>query len=97
MDGIATLSSHGDFSVFTYGDHVIRFRTSPHLERYTAIKEWDAGCIVCSAKYDNSAEDEEEYIDLVPILRNLYFDADTFLHPIREVRINYDRQTAAHV
>lgn len=30
---------------------------------------------------------EEEYIDVVPILENLYFDPDTFLAPIKEVRV----------
>ena len=31
----------------------------------------------------------EEYIDLVPILENLYYDVDKFLEPIKEVRIEY--------
>ncbi|MBS4934502.1 MAG: hypothetical protein KH000_03530, partial [Coprococcus comes] len=30
---------------------------------------------------------EEEYIDLVPILQKLYFDADEFLKPIEGVQI----------
>ena len=46
----ATLSSTGEFTVFSCGDRVIRFKTSPHLERYMEIKEWDKGYIVCSAK-----------------------------------------------
>lgn len=29
-------------------------------------------------------------IDLVPILENLYYDADKFLEPIKKVRIQYD-------
>jgi hypothetical protein len=90
MPNEATLSSSGDFTIFSFGEHVIRFRTSSHLERYTAIKEWDAGYIVCMAKYDNSPEEEEEYIDLVPILENLYFDVEKFLRPIQKVRICYD-------
>ena len=32
---------------------------------------------------------EEEYIDLVPILNNLYIDADAFLKPIRKVELQY--------
>ena len=86
----ATLSSSGNMTVFAYGPHVIRFRTSPHLERYTAVKEWDHGYIVCSAKYDNAEDTEEEYIDLVPILENLYFDPSRFLDPIKKVRVRYD-------
>ena len=30
---------------------------------------------------------EEEYIDLIPILNNLYIDADAFLKPIRKVEL----------
>ena len=86
----ATLSSNGDFTSFTYGNHCIRFRTSPYLERYTSVKEWDNGYIVCMAKYLNAAEPEEEYIDLVPILRNLYFDPVKFLKPIEKVRVSYE-------
>ena len=90
MTSVATLSSSGEFTAFSFGGHVIRFRTSPHLERYTSVKEWDAGYIVCSAKYDNAQAEEEEYIDLVPILHNLYFDAEQFLKPIQKVRVSYD-------
>ena len=35
----------------------------------------------------NSESSEEEYIDLVPILNNLYIDADAFLKPIRKVEL----------
>ena len=40
-------------------------------------------------KYENH-EEEEEYIDLIPILENLYFDPDEFLSPIKKVRIDYE-------
>ena len=40
------------------------------------------------AKYEG-CEEEEEYIDLIPILKNLYFDVDNFLKPIQKVRIEY--------
>lgn len=88
-NGQATLSSRDGYTVFSYGGHEIRFRTSPYLERYTSIKEWDDGYLVTSAKYSTLAEEEEEYIDLVPILENLYFDPQTFLKPIKNVRIQY--------
>ncbi|MCI5868462.1 MAG: hypothetical protein MR224_02995 [Dorea sp.] len=32
----------------------------------------------------------EEYIDLIPILQNLYFDVESFLKPIEGVCIQYD-------
>jgi hypothetical protein len=31
----------------------------------------------------------EEYIDLLHILQNLYYDVDAFLNPIKEVRVDY--------
>ena len=40
------------------------------------------------AKYEGINE-VEEYIDLIPILQNLYYDIDTFLEPIKEVRVEY--------
>ena len=39
------------------------------------------------AKYKQNQEPEEEYIDLVPILEKLYFDADKFLEPIKGVEV----------
>lgn len=42
------------------------------------------------AKYNNHKEDIEEYIDLIPILQNLYFDTESFLHSIERVDIQYD-------
>ena len=35
----ATLSSSGDFTIFQFGTHTIRFRTSSHLIKYTSVKE----------------------------------------------------------
>ena len=86
----AILSSHGDFTSFTCGTHVIRFRTPSSLERYLSVKEWNNGYLVVMAKYRNIPKPEEEYIDLTPILKNLYFDAERFLAPIKEVSIRYD-------
>lgn len=86
----AVLSSKGNLTSFSCGSHTIRFRSSPRLERYTAVKEWDHGYLVVMAKYRNIPNEEEEYIDLVPILNNLYFDADRFLSPIKKVVIRYD-------
>lgn len=84
----AILSSDKLFTSFMFKGHNIRFRTSPRLERYTKVIEWDNGYIVVMAKYEGS-EEEEEYIDLIPILENLYFDAEDFLKPIQKVRIEY--------
>ncbi len=40
------------------------------------------------ARYEG-IEEEEEDIDLVPILQNLYFNVNEFLKPIQKVRIEY--------
>ena len=57
------------------------------LEYYAEVKEWDNGYLVIMAKYKHNKDLEEEYIDLVPILQKLYFDADEFLKPIEGVQI----------
>lgn len=87
MSNIAMLSNDKNYTSFEYNGHNIRFRTSAKLEHYTEVKEWDYGYLVVMAKYEGKEEPEEEYIDLVPILENLYFDVDEFLKPIKEVRI----------
>ena len=89
MKNTAFLSSKGNYTSFTFGDRNIRFMTSPRLERYTAVKEWNNGYIVVMAKYEGTDE-EEEYIDLIPILRNLYIEPDEFLKNIKEVIIKYE-------
>ena len=87
MTGIATLGNENNYTVFKYGNHVIRFAAPYSLEHYTEVKEWDKGYLVVMAKYKHNKKPEEEYIDLVPILQNLYFNADEFLEPIKGVRV----------
>ena len=55
--------------------------------RYTKEDEWDNGYLVVMAKYKEVPE-VEEYIDLIPILDMLYYDTETFLKPIKEVKID---------
>ena len=88
MENEAILSSNNQFTSFKFNGSTIRFRTSPRLEKYTKILEWDNGYIVVMAKYEGHDE-EEEYIDLIPILQDLYFDTEEFLSPIKKVRIEY--------
>jgi len=87
MSNSAILSHQGSMTSFSFLDRTIRFRTSPSLERYTRVVEWDNGYLVVVAKY--VGQTEEEYIDLVPILENLYIDADCFLQSIKAVKIQY--------
>lgn len=90
MPNEAILSSENEYTIFKYDNYVIRFRAPYSLERYTQVKEWDHGYLVVMAKYAHNMNDEEEYIDLIPILENLYYDAHEFLAPIKKVRIQYD-------
>ncbi len=85
----AYLSNDKDMIKFQYGDKIIRFRGPYSLECFTSVKEWDNGYLVVMAKYRHNKEAEEEYIDLVPILKNLYIDASRFLKPIKEVSLVY--------
>ena len=89
-NGIAVLSSFDKYTTFSYGGTTLTFRTCNGLERYTRINLWDNGYIEVMAKYSHQPEEIEEYIDLNPILDNLYMDKESFLKPIREVRIEYD-------
>ena len=84
----ALLSSNGDMTSFRYGNSNIRFRTPKRLKRYVDVKEWDNGYIVVMADYEGLGE-TEEYIDLLPILKNLYINPETFLKPIKSVKIDY--------
>ena len=85
--GCAFLSNKDKLTIFRYGKYIIRFRAPYSLERYTDIKEWDDGYLVVMAKYSHREESEEDYIDLVPILENLYIQPEEFLKSIKEVRI----------
>ena len=67
----AYLSNKGKYTFFTFRDTTIKFLTSKNLEKYTSIVEWDKGYLVVMSKNYNQ-EECEDYIDLVPILRNLY-------------------------
>ena len=86
----AFLSNKDGFTVFQYGNHVIRFKAPYSLEKYMEVKQWDDGYLVVMAKYRHNQEMEEEYIDLVPILEKLYIIPEIFLKPIKEVRIQND-------
>ena len=88
LSSVALLSNDGDMTSFRYGNSNIRFRTPKRLKRYVDVKEWDNGYIVVMADYEGLGE-TEEYIDLLPILKNLYINPETFLKPIKSVKIDY--------
>ena len=89
MDGTAILSSFDKYTTFTYGGKTLTFRTCNGLERYTKVLTWDQGYIEVMAKYKHLSEEIEEYIDLIPVLENLYMDKEAFLKPIKKVSIQY--------
>lgn len=86
----ATLSNKDSFTVFKFNDYTIRFKAPYSLEYYSEVKDWDKGYLVVMAKYRHNSKLEEEYIDLLPILKDLYIDSDKFLENIMEVRVEYD-------
>ena len=90
MNEEAILSSVDGYTVFQYGDYIIRFVAPYSLDKYISVEKWDDGYIVVLTKYRHNNEPEEEYIDLAPILDNLYIDKETFLEPIKTVRVSYD-------
>jgi hypothetical protein len=85
----ALLSNAGGFTAFRYGGYNIRFRAPYSLERYVDVVKWDNGYLVVLAKYSHNANPEEDYIDLKPILEGLYIDSNSFLKPIKSVRVAY--------
>lgn len=86
---IAYLGNKNDYIHFNYGNTSIRFKGPYSLKRIEKIKTWDNGYIVVDVEYSNQKDLVEDYIDLVPILQNLYIDAESFLKPIKEVRLDY--------
>lgn len=83
------MSSGDGYTSFRYGGYNVRFKAPYSLERYVAVREWDNGYLVVLAKYKHSDKPEEEYIDLVPILDDLYIDKTEFLKPIKKVQVHY--------
>ena len=87
MKDYAVLTNDGRYTIFEFNNQIIRFITSDKLERYTKIVEWDNGYLVVMAKYKEMLK-VEEYIDLIQILNMLYYDTETFLKPIKRVRLD---------
>ena len=82
----AILSNQHEMTSFKYADYNIRFRSPNILKKYTEVKKWDNGYLVVMADYEGMGP-TEEYIDLIPILQNLYITPDTFLKNIKTVKI----------
>lgn len=85
----AFLSNDGQFTIFEYDRHRIRFRAPKSLDRYTEVVDWQDGYLVVYTQYLHQLMPEEEYIDLKPILAALYFDPAEFCKNIKKVVIRY--------
>lgn len=85
---VAKICVDGKYSVFTFRDKSIKFRTSTKLKKYLRVKEWDNGYLVVDVDYSSLGE-TEEYIDIKSILNDLYIDEQKFLKPIKGVVIDH--------
>ena len=84
----AVLSNQNGYTVFSFQNRTLRFKAPNSLERYTKVNFWDNGYLEVMAKYAQKADPIEEYIDLLPILNDLYMDPHSFLKPIKGVEIS---------
>ena len=68
-----------DLRLFLMVGYDFRFKTSDRLVKYLKVKEWDApyGYIVVDCLHEKLGV-VEDYIDLLPVLDNLYFNAKKF-------------------
>ena len=89
MDETAFLSNEGQYTIFSFRGSRLKFIAPYSLERYESVVQWDNGYLVVMAKYSHNKKAEEEYIDLIPILKNLYINPDKFLKPIKSVEVHY--------
>ena len=90
MSNTAYLSSKGRYTIFRFNDATLTFIAPRSLEKYDSVTEWNHGYIAVMTKYSHNQDLEEEYIDLIPVLKNLYMNADEFLNPIKKVEVSYD-------
>ena len=85
-EDMAKIQVDGNYTIFTFRDKCIRFRTSTKLKKYLRVKEWNNGYLVVDVDYSTLGE-TEEYVDITSILNNLYIDAQRFLKPIKGVQV----------
>ena len=64
------------------------------LVKYVSVKEWDDGYIVVDCLHDKLGI-VEDYIDLIPMMENLFLDAKEILSPVRKVEIENDKSRNA--
>lgn len=82
----AILTNEKDYTIFKFKNYILRFKAPYSLEWYDKVTKWDNGFITVMTKYRHSEELIEEYIDLDPILNNLYIPKEK-IKDIKEVRV----------
>ena len=87
MNNIATLSNDKDIILFKYKNICISFKGPYSLEFFSKVLKYEDGYIEVMTKYKHNTDLEEEYIDLKPIVNELYMD-DKFLKDIKGVVVS---------
>lgn len=90
--GIATLSSDGAYTLFSFGGRRLKFRAPRCLMRYVRVKRWRNGYLEVDADYGRNIGIVEEYIDLRPVLKCLMIRPAAFLKHIKRVEVSYARR-----
>ena len=85
----AGLSSEGPYTLFSFGGRRLKFRAPKCLRRYLRVKKWENGYLEVDVDYGKGLGVVEEYIDLRPVLRCLMISPQSFLKPIKNVKITY--------
>ena len=62
MTGEAILSNEKNYTVFRFGDHVMRFIAPYSLEHYTEVKEWDKGYLVVMENINRMKHQKNCYV-----------------------------------
>lgn len=86
---VAYLYNEGRYTKIRIRDRVITIIAPYSLERYISVKKWDYGYIEVMTKYSHSEEPIEEYIDLLPVLDELYMDPKKTLDGIDRLEVCY--------
>ena len=73
MEDTAVLSSFDKYTTFSFGGKTLTFRTCDGLEKYVKVLTWDDGYLEVLAKYRQRDNMVGEYIDLEPVLEQLYY------------------------
>ena len=91
METTAYLSNEGRYTLFEFRDKRLKILSPLGLERYISINEFkpEKGYIAVMTKYSDMDEPEEEYIDLLSTLDELYMDRNNFLKPIEKLEVRY--------